>query len=179
MVVIEKKKVFTLVMVLDEKDRKILLGMKKRGFGSNLWNGFGGKLEPGETILAAAHRELEEECLITVKQGDMVKIGVNLFTFAEDPVALEVHIFRALTYDGIPTETEEMRPEWFSYEDIPFESMWADDREWMPYLLSGQPFAGEFHFAKDSNIILSQDLRTMTAAPDEIRIDQRTLSSVI
>jgi len=44
-------------MVLNEG--KIILGMKKRGFGVGRWNGFGGKVEEGETIGDAAHRELE------------------------------------------------------------------------------------------------------------------------
>ena len=49
-----KKKQFTLVFVLDES--RILLGLKKRGFGCGRWNGFGGKVEAGETIAEAAKR---------------------------------------------------------------------------------------------------------------------------
>ena len=30
---------------------QILLGRKKRGFGVSKWNGFGGKIEKGETFL--------------------------------------------------------------------------------------------------------------------------------
>ena len=44
-----KKKVLTLVYIRDEEN--ILLGLKKRGFGTGKWNGFGGKVEPSETIL--------------------------------------------------------------------------------------------------------------------------------
>ena len=47
-------KLLTLVMIM--KNNQILLGMKKRGFGVNRWNGFGGKLQPGESILDAAKR---------------------------------------------------------------------------------------------------------------------------
>ena len=43
------------------KDDKILLGMKKRGFGKGKYNGFGGKKEDNETIHDAAIRELREE----------------------------------------------------------------------------------------------------------------------
>ena len=53
-------KLLTLVMIM--KNDKILLGMKKRGFGVNRWNGFGGKLQPGESILDAAKR-LDCSCL--------------------------------------------------------------------------------------------------------------------
>jgi hypothetical protein len=36
--------------LIHQKDR-ILLGYKKRGFGMGKFNGFGGKVEKGETIL--------------------------------------------------------------------------------------------------------------------------------
>jgi len=49
------KKLLTLVLVFKE-DNSVLLGLKKRGFGKGLWNGFGGKVEPGETIVQAAAR---------------------------------------------------------------------------------------------------------------------------
>lgn len=48
------RKLLSLVFV--RKPREILLGMKKRGFGEGKWNGFGGKVEPNETILQGALR---------------------------------------------------------------------------------------------------------------------------
>ena len=48
------RKVFSLVFVREES--QILLGYKKRGFGKGRWNGFGGKVEHGETILDGALR---------------------------------------------------------------------------------------------------------------------------
>jgi 8-oxo-dGTP pyrophosphatase MutT (NUDIX family) len=35
---------------------RVLLGMKKRGFGKNWYNGFGGKVEKNESIFEAAIR---------------------------------------------------------------------------------------------------------------------------
>ena len=52
-------KIVTLVFVHD--NQKVLLGYKKRGFGAGRWNGFGGKVETGETLEQAARRELKEE----------------------------------------------------------------------------------------------------------------------
>ena len=46
-------------LVIVNQDSKVLLGMKKRGFGTGFYNGFGGKVEPGETILEAAVREVQ------------------------------------------------------------------------------------------------------------------------
>lgn len=48
------KKVFSLVFI--RKTIEILLGFKKRGFGKDKWNGFGGKVEPGESIFQGAVR---------------------------------------------------------------------------------------------------------------------------
>lgn len=47
-------KLFTLIIVIHGDE--ILLGWKKRGFGVGKWNGFGGKVEPGELIINAAKR---------------------------------------------------------------------------------------------------------------------------
>ncbi len=48
------KKLFTLYFVL--QPGRVLLGLKKRGFGAGKYNGFGGKVEAGESIVAAALR---------------------------------------------------------------------------------------------------------------------------
>lgn len=53
-------KPLTLLLLKDVAENKVLLGYKKRGFGEGKWNGFGGKLEPGETVAEAALREMKE-----------------------------------------------------------------------------------------------------------------------
>jgi 8-oxo-dGTP diphosphatase/2-hydroxy-dATP diphosphatase len=45
-----------LTLAFLRRSSQILLGYKKRGFGQGLWNGFGGKVQNGETIVAAARR---------------------------------------------------------------------------------------------------------------------------
>ena len=49
-------KLLTLLFVLEPS--RVLLGMKKRGFGAGRWNGFGGKVQTEETIEEAAIRQL-------------------------------------------------------------------------------------------------------------------------
>ncbi|GAJ07377.1 unnamed protein product, partial [marine sediment metagenome] len=51
----------TLCFFIKENPKLILLGMKKRGFGKDKYNGFGGKINPDETIEEAAVREVQEE----------------------------------------------------------------------------------------------------------------------
>ncbi|KAI1312298.1 hypothetical protein EDD11_002988 [Mortierella claussenii] len=146
---ITSKKVLTLVLVIDKNQQRILLGYKKRGFGAHLWNGFGGKLEPGETTKQGALRELEEEAGITVQPEKLIKAGLLLFLFENDPMALETHVYKTYEYEGEITECDEMRPQWFNFADIPFDQMWEDDRIWLPMLLKGQdPFFGRMYFKR-------------------------------
>jgi len=61
----------TLCFLINEN--KILLGMKKRGFGQGKYNGFGGKPQSNETILEAAVREMQEESNIKVSANHLQK----------------------------------------------------------------------------------------------------------
>eukprot|EP00850_Spirogloea_muscicola_P021343 SM000245S08182 [mRNA] locus=s245:67320:74880:+ [translate_table: standard] len=51
-----RPKLLTLALV--HEGGRVLLGRKKRGFGEGYYNGFGGKVEPGETVEGAAIREV-------------------------------------------------------------------------------------------------------------------------
>ena len=77
------KSVQTLGVVVDGD--KILLGMKKRGFGEGKWNGFGGKVKEGETIEDALKRSAESESnKITVAvKGDTVTLSGQVKSFSE------------------------------------------------------------------------------------------------
>jgi 8-oxo-dGTP diphosphatase/2-hydroxy-dATP diphosphatase len=138
----KNKKILTLCMVAT--DTHVLLGMKKRGFGAGRWNGFGGKVEAGESIEQAAVREVEEEVALTPTA--MGKVGILEFSFESEPDVLEVHIFKVTSFSGEPQESEEMKPQWFAWNDVPFAEMWVDDEHWFPYLKKGERFKGSFLF---------------------------------
>jgi len=147
------KKLLTLCIVYQHS--RVLLGMKKRGFGAGKWNGFGGKVMAGETIEEAAKRELREEAGIEAKHLD--KLGIIDFESKGDPEILQVHIFRSDIFSGEVSESEEMKPQWFHIDEIPFKEMWPDDVFWMPLLLSRKKFEGKFSF-DESGAILGQEL---------------------
>lgn len=120
--------------------KRILLGMKKRGFGVGKWNGFGGKLEPDETIEQCAIRELEEESM--VKALSVNRRGYLVFKMLDTSKLMRVHVYESYDFCGEAKETDEMRPQWFNEENIPLQSMWPDDTHWMPYFLGGKSFVG-------------------------------------
>src|SRR4030043_1408343 len=99
-----------------QKEGKILLGMKKRGFGEGKWNGFGGKLKNNESVFDGAKRELKEEAGITV--DNLEEMGVIDFHFENNPEEiLEVHFLKGTEFSGKPVETEEMKPQWFDIKN--------------------------------------------------------------
>lgn len=147
------KKVQTLGLI--KEGDKLLLGMKKRGFGQGRWNGFGGKLQNEETIEQAMIREFKEEVNIDVKEHR--KLGVIEFEFLGKEEIIEVHIFKILDYSGSPKESEEMKPEWFNLKSIPYNEMWPDDKYWLPLFLEGKNFKGKILF-KDPNTILDNTI---------------------
>jgi NADH pyrophosphatase NudC (nudix superfamily) len=55
--VMPRTKLLTLVLIYNRTH--VLLGMKKRGFGVGRWNGFGGKVQEGESLENAARRLLQ------------------------------------------------------------------------------------------------------------------------
>lgn len=143
------EKLLTLVII--HKDGKVLLGMKKRGFGAGNWNGFGGKVEEGESIEAAAKRELQEESGLTAPL--LTKLGMLDFSWQSKPEdILQVHIFKATDFSGQLTESEEMKPQWFHVNEIPFEKMWPNDKYFYPLFLENKKFTGKFVFDEHNNI---------------------------
>ncbi|CAE6450606.1 hypothetical protein RSOLAG22IIIB_05047 [Rhizoctonia solani] len=142
---------FTNAFVFDPSQNKVLLGLKKRGFGKGIYNGFGGKVDPGESVSDAALRELQEESHLT---APLEPCGLLLFVGAGHEHSHHITVFRAHT-------TDEMRPEWFAYPSLsvpstavdsdtfpafPYKDMWKDDPLWVPHLLTSEYFVGRVDY---------------------------------
>jgi 8-oxo-dGTP diphosphatase len=135
------------------RDGKILLGCKKRGFGANKINGFGGKVGENESIIEAAIRELSEESGLNAKKEQLSKAGEIEFYFPETKAKewnQKVHVFIVEEWEGTPRESEEMTCEWFDINEVPFEKMWDTDKHWMPHVISGKKIKATFYFNEDT-----------------------------
>lgn len=150
-------KLATLALVIKREKGKVsevLLGMKKRGFGANLWNGFGGKFEAEKDrdLISSVTREVMEEACISIL--DPVKVAELSYSSKIDAGWKDnVHVYFVEKWEGEPVETEEMRPKWFKVEDIPYDKMWIDDIFWIPRVLDGETVKGKFVFKKPDEIV--------------------------
>jgi len=143
------------------KEDKILLAMKKRGFGAGRWNGTGGKFNPekDKNILDAAVRETKEE--IGVDVVNLEKFGVFHFYFPFNPEwDCDVHLFLAKEWQGVPAESEEMASKWFGFHEIPYNEMWDSDKFWLPHILQGKKLEADFIFKK-GDIIEKHKIRML------------------
>lgn len=136
----------TAVLLFVVRDEQVLLIHKKQGLGAGKINAPGGRIEPGETPRQAAVRETQEELCITPHDP---RFAGDLFFQFTDGLALRGYVFRTHNFTGTPTETDEAIPIWAPVTQVPYHRMWADDRLWIPHLLSGTRFQGYFIFDDD------------------------------
>ena len=179
-------KIMTMIYVLHQQRQEVLLGYKTRGFGAGNWNAFGGKVERGtdRTIVEAAHRELEEESGLRLRDAEssLIPVGVLFFAYPDVTITepqqqptignclyLEVHVFVVYADDepfvkgyDVAKASEEMNPVKFvPFHELPLEAMWRDDPYWLPQLLervAARPLQQE---GKNKN----EDHATACAAP--------------
>ena len=140
---------------------EVLLAMKKRGFGAGRWNGVGGKLDAGETVEQALVRECQEEIGVTPTQ--FVKVADITFDeyHAGERSYMQVHAFTCQEWEGDPTESEEMAPQWFKKTELPFDDMWPDDPYWLPEVLAGKKLKATF-VLDEHDVITSHDIEELT-----------------
>src|SRR5258706_2238066 len=98
------------------RDGQILLIRKKRGLGAGKINGPGGRLEKGETALASAIRETQEEIGVTPTG---LELAGELFFHFLDGYKLHVSVFSASDCLGTLIETDEATPIWTAIPSIP------------------------------------------------------------
>jgi len=138
------------------KDNQILLAMKKRGFGQGRWNGVGGKPKKNENILDTAVRETQEEISVIPKNISQVAT-LDFYFQNKSEWNQQVLVFITNDWEGEPSESEEMKPQWFETNNLPFDSMWPDDPFWLPSILSGKKIQAEFIFG-DNDIVLNKKI---------------------
>ena len=105
------------------KRRENSSGNEKEGIWSRKMEWTGGKFdaEKGDkNIFDAAIRETKEEIGVEIKNPE--KVGLFHFKFEDkEEWDQDVTLFIATEWSGEPSESEEMRPKWFSFEKFHME----------------------------------------------------------
>jgi len=146
-----------LTRLSDSGAPQVLLGRKKKGLGLGNIVGLGGKLEPGESALDAAVREVEEESGLIVSADALTAMGVLTYLFPHKPAwSQRSNVFVTDRFSGTPRESDELNPVWFTIADLPVDEMWDDARHWLPGVLAGVPVAATFTFGEDLATVVTR-----------------------
>ncbi|MEV7135326.1 8-oxo-dGTP diphosphatase [Arthrobacter sp. NPDC093128] len=143
-----------------EAGLEVLLGLKKTGFGTGKIVGLGGHVEAGESDAEAVCREVLEEAGVMVREEDLRHAGVVEFVFPSRPEwNMRTRLFTTRRWEGEPTESAEIAPEWFRAAALPADRMWQDADHWLPVVLSGTEI--------DIVIVLNDDNETVRKVLDK------------
>ena len=144
------------------RGNRVLLQRKARGlFGEGRWNAPGGKMLPGELPERAAAREMYEETGIRVSSLHFGGI-LNFYLGESKQLDQTVFLFVSSKSTGRMRRSSEGELRWFSVDAIPYQEMWEDDRVWLPLLLDGKGFAGNFYFSENYRRFLSHEIYDTT-----------------
>jgi ADP-ribose pyrophosphatase YjhB (NUDIX family) len=118
---------------------EVLLARKTRKIGIGKWNGWGGKVERGETVREAAIRELKGESNLEAKPEDLEFVGT--LHFKNPDLLVHVETFLLRKWRGkLQAKKDEMKdPTWFPVSNLPVpEEFMAGDPYFLPQLLKGE-----------------------------------------
>lgn len=138
-----------MTLCLLRKGNDLLMGLKKLRWGAGNYNGYGGKLEPGETLEECIKREVKEESGLDLLKYE--KRGV--VTFQNVDANVEVHIYEGMSWTGEAIETDEMAPIWLNIDNLPYEKMWSSDIYWHPYFFNREYFEGWLIFDENHKVL--------------------------
>lgn len=137
---------------------RVLLLRKARGlFGEGKWNAPGGKMQPKELPEKAAVRETREETGLRISKVTFLGI-LNFYLGDSKDLDQTVFVFSSNKFTGTLRGGREGELKWCPVAQLPYGEMWEDDRIWLPLLLEGKSFVGDFYFSENYGKLLSHNV---------------------
>ena len=148
---------FATLCYLRHRNRVLLLKKEKGLFGEGKWNAPGGKLVGGETPEKGTTREMLEETGLKVSELHFHG-HLNFYLGETRKLDQVVFVFSCKRHTGKSRRSREGKLRWFLIDEIPYSEMWEDDREWLPLLLKGRNFVGDFFFTDNYGALIDHKL---------------------
>lgn len=155
-------------IVLPRKPGKVLLGIKTRKIGKGRWNGYGGKIELGQTPPENGANELRQESSLICNPRHLIKTGIIHFINTDEAgneIPSKAHVFNLYEWEGEPKDSEEMvNHTWFDNHRLPFDQMLAADRFWLPEVLNDRIIYAWAKYAPDQRELIGEVIVTNLGA---------------
>lgn len=145
-----------LLFPVDEKGRVLLLkGASNKKIWANLWNGPGGHLEAGESVLEAARRELFEETGLTA--GKLICCAQIVVDTGSSP-GIIFFVFKAKQLSGELRASVEGDLAWFTQSQALSLKLVEDLYTLLPLVMrhrtNEKPFWGHYSYDANDQLIM-------------------------
>lgn len=117
-----------------------------------------GKVKINEDLKKSAIREIEEEIGLVMAEPEELGYIEFIWPKEEEDKNQRCYIYLSRQFNGELQESEECLPKWFSFDQIPYDQMWDDDKYWYPEILAGKQIKKRFFFNKDNKVLKFEDI---------------------
>ena len=117
---------------------------KMRGPQRGMWNGLGGKFDPGETPEECARREVLEESGLTL--GKLSYRGLLTFPSFGDDQDIYTFVFTSSDFRGSLCDSSEGRLAWVPDKDVLGLNLYEGDRVFLKWLNQERVFSARLNY---------------------------------
>lgn len=134
----------------------LLEGSKDKKIWAGYWNGLGGHVDQGESVLCAAKRELLEESGLVADK--LIYCGQVVVETNQSP-GIVFFVFKAKQLQGELRASDEGRLAWHSLQSALKLNLVEDLYTLLPLVMrqraSGRPFWGHYHYDVEGQLVMS------------------------
>jgi 8-oxo-dGTP diphosphatase len=143
----------TLIFITDGERVLLIRGAPTKRLWANQYNGLGGHIERGESVLAAARRELVEEAGVSV---DDLRLVGTLVVDASDHSGICLFVLRGSNPTGVVVASPEGQPEWIKISELGIYPLVEDLYRVLPRVLEAKkseaPFSARSFYDREGKL---------------------------